>query len=109
TSHVETLIPPSVRIAFYRIAQEALNNVVKHARATQIRVILKGEANLVKLIIQDNGGGLESDEKRNGLGLTIMAERAEEIGADFTIDSHPDSGTCICVTWGDEETERENS
>ena len=71
---------PMCRIGLYRIAQEALNNVVKHAKATQAVVSLRlGET--VRLTIADDGAGFDPARSRHHLGLSIMRERAEAIGA----------------------------
>ncbi len=108
-NQMEYPIPPIVRVAFYRIAQEALNNVVKHSRATEVRVTLKSEADVVELSVEDNGVGFESSEQHGGLGLSIMVERADEIGADFTLITGADTGTRICVSWGGQEAEEEET
>jgi PAS domain S-box-containing protein len=96
-----------IKIALYRIAQEALNNVAKHAGATQAKVILHcfppGEGRRgakVELDICDDGVGFDpSVVGPNSLGLGIMRERAETIGAGLRIESAPGEGTQIKVTW----------
>ncbi len=91
---------PEVKVALYRIAQEALNNVAKHSGATQARVGLFCEADKIELIIGDNGKGFDiSHTSPSSLGLGIMRERAKGIGAQVTIDSHPGQGTIVTVTW----------
>lgn len=99
--HVEgtATLPEDVQIAFYRIAQEALNNMVKHAHATQaeVRLALHESASLT---IRDNGRGfvIRSD-LANHFGLKIMRERATRIGANLQIDSQPGAGTTLTLTW----------
>ena len=93
-------LPPEVQVAFYRIAQESLNNVFKYARATQVNVSLFISKSSVHFETRDNGIGFDmSNSKPTSLGMRIMRERAEAIGADFRINSNPGSGTCVEVTW----------
>lgn len=93
-------LPPEVQVAFYRIAQESLNNVFKYARATQVNVNLFLSAATVHFETCDNGIGFDlSASKPTSLGMRIMRERAEAIGADFHISSTVGTGTCVEVTW----------
>ncbi len=108
-------LSPGVRIALYRIAQEALNNVVKHADASQVEVRLGclrpgGGSNPgagAQLLIRDDGRGFdtESEVSQERLGLWIMRERAASIGARLEIDSQPGKGTLVSVVW--EQSEKE--
>jgi PAS domain S-box-containing protein len=96
--------PSDVQIALYRIAQEGLNNAIKHAHAGQIRLGLYCQPGRVILGISDNGRGFDSDEVDPGhFGLSIMRERAQAIGAEFSLDTEPDGGTEITVIWVDPE------
>lgn len=84
----------------YRIAQEALNNISKHARATNVSLLLEQRAGIVVLIIEDNGIGFDADEnlaRPQCLGLRGMAERAAVIGGSFEIESAPQQGATIFV------------
>jgi signal transduction histidine kinase len=99
-------LPSAVQIALYRIAQEALNNVAKHSAARVASIDLgctkRGAEGsmVVHLSVEDDGGGFDPDSVRPGrFGLTIMRERAQEIGATLTIDSEPGCGTRISVIW----------
>ena len=95
-------LPTDVKLAFYRITQEALNNIVKHAKATQVIVTLRLEER-ARLSIVDNGVGFDpASVPPNHLGTKIMRERAEAIGATYSLYSEPGEGTQISVTW--EET-----
>jgi PAS domain S-box-containing protein len=96
---IEMTIPPSTRIAFYRIAQEALNNVIKHAHATEVELTLKARSRCVQLIVQDNGMGFEYSTNLPGFGLHTMLERAKDIDALLDIKTAPQAGTRICVNW----------
>ena len=96
-------LPPEVQVAVYRIAQESLNNVFKYARATQVQVNLFVSQSTVHFETCDNGIGFDmSMSKPTSLGLRIMRERAEAIGADFAITSSPGLGTCVEVTWNED-------
>ena len=93
-------IPPEVQVAFYRIAQESLNNAFKYARATCVNVNLYILPAYVHFETCDNGIGFDTTRvKPMTLGMRIMRERAEAIGADLQITSSPGSGTCVVITW----------
>jgi signal transduction histidine kinase len=92
--------PPDVKIVFYRIAQEALNNIVKHAGAGHAFVSLRCDAQRVTLQVLDDGRGFDVHAIEGGhFGVQIMGERAASVGANFVIDTHPGEGTEIQVTW----------
>lgn len=97
----ERKLPPDVQVALYRIAQEALNNVVKHSKASRAAVMLRlGEQ--VCLSITDNGMGFDpANITADHLGLKIMCERSEAIRAKFSLYSAPGEGTQVTVTWQD--------
>jgi signal transduction histidine kinase len=91
-------LPAAVEVAVYRIAQEALTNVVRHARADQchLHLVLDSAAGMLSLEIQDNGCGL-SPTHHPGVGLASMRERAEELGGTWTIGAASTGGTRIFV------------
>jgi PAS domain S-box-containing protein len=92
-------IPPDVQVAFYRITQEALNNIIKHAKATKVVVTLQ-MGNSIRLVIVDDGCGFDlAKVTANHMGLKIMCERTESIGAHCAIYSQPGEGTQITITW----------
>jgi signal transduction histidine kinase len=92
--------PEDVKIAFYRVAQEAFNNIAKHAQATQVNTMLESVPNQCKLSIQDNGIGFDLDSVyTEKLGLKIMRERAEDICADLIVESYPNQGTLVSLLW----------
>ena len=95
----ERRLPPEVRLAIYRIVQEALHNVVRHARADEAVVRLEWIGDNLRVTVQDDGSGFEltSHDRRNGLGLLSMRERAASIGATLEISSRPGSGTAIVL------------
>jgi PAS domain S-box-containing protein len=93
-------LPVEVETTMYRLAQEALNNVAKHARADSVDVVLERSAEHVSLIVEDNGVGFDpaeaaTDDRR--LGLIGMRERAALVGADLQIESTPGQGTTVIV------------
>jgi len=93
-------LPPAVKIAFYRIAQEALNNIAKHSDATTASVVLDYQPQCLQLFIADNGKGFEVENIRaQSLGVGIMRERAREINARLEINSQVNQGTWIAVSW----------
>ena len=93
-------LPVSVKIAFYRIAQEAFNNIGKHAGARQVTAKLTHSSDTAVLSIVDDGQGIdESGMQANGMGLHIMRERAEGIGATLEIKGEPAQGTTLTVIW----------
>ncbi len=84
--------------ALYRIAQEALHNIVKHARASIVELRLTGLADEIVLEVRDNGKGFDPSAPFPGhLGLRSMRERATKMGGTLTIESLPGQGTCIEV------------
>lgn len=92
-------IPIEAKESLYRIAQEAMNNIAKHARATRVDVTLGSESDALNLIISDNGAGFDTTQNYPGhLGLHTMRERAEKVGGTFAIESALNSGTRIRVT-----------
>jgi len=97
-------VPSEMGVVLFRIAQEALTNVVRHARASEVDISLRYDGNLVKMDIRDNGQGfddnkLNQDQSKLNLGLLGMAERAALIGGTFQVQSKPGAGTLveICV------------
>jgi signal transduction histidine kinase len=95
--------PPEVHETFYRLAQEACHNIIKHAQASQATISLSQHSFHEKelcLRITDNGRGFEvTAVSAHHLGLTIMRERAAAIGATLTLNSQPGKGTEMLVRW----------
>jgi signal transduction histidine kinase len=93
-------LPAELQTGFYRIAQEALNNIAKHARASQVEMTLTHSPEQVRLWIKDNGRGFNPENiSSDHLGLQIMAERAQAMNAVYDLQTEPGQGTCIEVTW----------
>lgn len=107
TADGDCRLPPAVQVALYRIAQESLNNALRHAEASDIEVCLLCRQGQATLRIQDNGRGFNSQQLPPGghLGLRIMRERAETAGANLTIHSQPGTGSTLEVNWPDSNPE----
>ncbi len=96
----EVILPAEVQVAFYRVCQEALNNVAKHAKASRVDIDLKHEGASIELHIRDNGKGYDTEQTFSGhYGLGMMRERAEAVGALLTITSQPRHGTELVMHW----------
>jgi signal transduction histidine kinase/ligand-binding sensor domain-containing protein len=97
---VQCPLPAEVQIAFYRIAQEALNNVAKHSDASGVVVDFRCTPLGVSLSICDDGQGFDVDNIQPGhMGVGIMRERAASVGAELEIEGEPGSGTKVRVIW----------
>lgn len=97
---IDERFEPQLETMMYRLAQEALNNVVKHARADAVDVVLERSSEYVSLIVEDNGVGFDpasAEAVSAGLGLIGMRERAALVGADLQIESTPGRGTTVIV------------
>ena len=98
TGSLPARLSPAAETTFYRVTQEALTNVVKHAHATRVDVVLEGGRDSVSLVIEDDGVGFEpaaADKSATGIGLIGMRERATLIDATLQIESSPGKGTTI--------------
>lgn len=92
--------PVDVKEAFYRVAQEALNNINKHAEATLVKIRLDCYPDWGELLIQDNGIGFDSQSPTHeGLGIGIMNERARSTGSQIEIRSRLHGGTSLRISW----------
>jgi signal transduction histidine kinase len=91
--------PDPVSDQFYRISQEALNNVLKHAQADEVTVYLQANNGMMELEVKDDGLGFDLSEahKKGGLGLRNMQERASQMNGEFTIKTAPNQGTIVKV------------
>jgi two-component system sensor histidine kinase UhpB len=100
---------PEVELVVYRVVQEALTNIARHASASEVQIRLVFDDDLVEAVVKDNGVGFDVPEatstRERGLGLFGMRERVELIGGAFEIRSEPGDGTTIRIsvpvtTWG---------
>ncbi|MEW6207002.1 MAG: two-component regulator propeller domain-containing protein, partial [Acidobacteriota bacterium] len=92
---IDHLFSKEEEINVYRIVQESVNNIVRHAEATEARVIIKRYERQVEIAVEDNGKGFVTETASRGFGLTGMAERARMLGGSSSIDSALDKGTRI--------------
>ncbi|MFC2010200.1 sensor histidine kinase, partial [Chloroflexota bacterium] len=95
-------ISPIAELQLFRITQEALTNVRRHADATEVEVMLEGNKNVIEMVIKDNGQGFalnDLEESPPGYhGLNIVKERAEALGGEVNISTAPGEGTAVMVT-----------
>jgi signal transduction histidine kinase len=96
---VPSQIPGEVASALYRIVQESLRNVAKHAGKSSVKITLTGGSNHLSLTICDNGIGFDthSAQSKGGLGLVSMQERARLVNGDFSLETRPGRGATITV------------
>ena len=94
---VPAQLPMPLTICLYRLLQESLGNIRKHANAKHVAVSLSGQSGQVELRVTDDGSGFNSSENKKGLGLTSMQERVRPLRGQVTIDSTPGRGTAITV------------
>jgi signal transduction histidine kinase len=91
-------LPPEHETALYRIIQEALTNIVKHAEARSVSIIVTGTEGVVRAVIEDDGTGFDPARVRKGaLGLTGMRERVGLLSGRFQVESAPGSGTTLVI------------
>jgi len=101
---LERIASRETQISLYRIIQEALNNINKHAQATRVSIAATEDAGAIRLVVKDNGKGFDSRKayaheiRGNGMGLAAMQLRSRMIGAQLTIRSQPGQGTRISVS-----------
>lgn len=89
----EYRLPADAQVAFYRIAQEGVHNVIKHGQAAEISILLRQTKHYTALIVMDNGRGFDTHAMNEGFGLKNMRDRAASIGAQFSIKSSIGKGT----------------
>lgn len=104
-NNLETRLPGHYEVAIFRFVQEALNNVSKHAKATQSRVVLSAFDQMLQIVIEDNGSGFHVNEtlaqtgKRRMMGIANMRQRIEVmLKGEFGIESHIGHGTRVAAT-----------
>jgi signal transduction histidine kinase len=101
-------LPPEIEDQLFNIAQEALNNSLRHAQANEVKVEIFEEHGNVMLSIEDNGQGFDTSLRNPGMGLQNMSERVKAIGGEFTITSDIDQGTKVAVTIDTKEKQEEH-
>jgi two-component system sensor histidine kinase UhpB len=96
----EEQIEDRQKLTIFRIVQEQLNNIVKHAQATQVLIRLSGEGDHIVLTVADNGVGFEVGRHRKGVGITNIISRAELLNGKVDIQSAPGEGCTLSVSLG---------
>jgi two-component system nitrate/nitrite sensor histidine kinase NarX len=96
----EFSLPAEIQVAFYRVCQEALKNIAKHANASHVGMELRQNGALIELKICDDGQGFDTGLTFSGhYGLGMMRERAEAVGALLSVKSRPGQGTELTISW----------
>ena len=93
------IYPQNIEEELFHISMEALNNILKHAGASEVVLSLDIENEIFILKIEDNGRGFDPElvKDQGGIGISSMIERAEKIGGSLTLHSEPDAGTILSV------------
>lgn len=92
-------LPLHVKEMFYRVAQEAMNNVIKHSNATDVWLRLDNTPDQLTINVRDNGRGFDPNQQSPGFGLFSMRERAQSINAELSIESEFGQGTSVTLIW----------
>ncbi len=101
----ENEVPDNLKTVIFRVLQEALNNIAKHSKAKEVRLVLRGADRAIQLSIRDNGQGFDPSEvdhlkgTSRGLGLESMTERVELSGGVFSVESSKGAGTLVWASW----------
>jgi PAS domain S-box-containing protein len=95
----EQFLNDKLKLTLFRIVQELLNNVLKHAGATQIDITVRQEADTLLLRVNDNGKGFDPRKKRNGIGISNIISRAEVFNGHLIIDSAPGKGCRMSIVF----------
>ena len=104
----QRVLPPDVQVALYRLCQEGLNNIAKHAGASRVDIQLHYAAGAVELRIRDDGRGFDPEQTPPGhYGLSMMRERATAMGATLSITSQPGHGTEIVICWVETQEQKD--
>jgi two-component system NarL family sensor kinase len=90
-----TALPPEICFAAYRIVQELVHNIVKHAQATQVLIALVHQEDLLQLTVEDNGNGFDPEKMTKGLGLKSIRSRVQDIGGSISFSSRKNEGTSV--------------
>jgi PAS domain S-box-containing protein len=100
-------LPPEVHVAFYRIAQESVNNILKHSGAVRFDIRMQYQQDRIILVVEDDGKGFDRAQTGSGMGLSNLQERADGIDATLAIHSSPGDGTTVEVLWMIDEEDGE--
>jgi len=90
----------SLEITIFRVIQELVTNIIKHAQATEATIALTSHNSSINIIVEDNGKGFsfkKTNKNKIGIGLETIEKRIEHLGGTFEVDSHPNRGTSIIL------------
>ncbi len=104
---IDSLLPKENGINFYRIIQESLNNIIKHSRATEVKVTVRKKYHGILLMVEDNGTGLKSIISNGGIGVRGMKERGKMLGGELRIESSAQGGTVVSLLLEDLKPSKE--
>ncbi|HET7896265.1 MAG TPA: ATP-binding protein, partial [Flavisolibacter sp.] len=99
TAICDLQVSEALHIALYRILQEQLTNITRHANASLVHVAVKKEGDRLSLNVTDNGRGFDTSQKRTGIGITNMRMRAENLGGTLSIRSRQGQGCILLATF----------
>jgi signal transduction histidine kinase len=91
-------LPPKIEDELFNIAQEALNNSLRHARADSVVVYIQEDQGTIRLSVEDDGTGFDSTARRSGMGMRNMQERAHAIAGELSIQSDKGRGTRVTIS-----------
>jgi signal transduction histidine kinase len=94
---MEERVSQVIEISLYRIAQELINNVVKHSKASSVNVMLTKRNNFITMIFEDNGKGFSSNQKNEGIGMTSLNSRVKMVNGEIKFETEEGSGTMAIV------------
>jgi signal transduction histidine kinase len=90
-------IETDLKLNIYRIIQEQLNNILKHAEASHVSILLQSDGESITVRVRDDGKGFETDQSRKGIGITNMINRVESFNGEFSIESAPGNGCTLTI------------
>lgn len=95
--NIEQRLPQKIEITIYRIAQELINNIIKHSKATEVSLQLFNTNNTVILIVEDNGVGFSTTKSKKGIGLLNISSRLDMVKGNVNFEPSPKSGTLVTI------------
>ncbi len=92
------LIDDDLKLNIYRIMQEQINNIIKHAHPKNVRIVMEADGNAINIAVTDNGKGFDTAKKRKGIGISNMINRVESFNGQVSIESSPGKGCRINIS-----------